>query len=85
MPQIRGWGGRRGRVSGLTTLSDTVNQVTCTVGQTDAHSSSDHAMRRADVEWNSLGPQATLLMYPSVPTGSELVQHGFIGLEKSHL
>ena len=32
---------------------------------------------------NSFGPQATLLMHPSGPTGSELVLHGFIGLEKA--
>jgi len=74
-----------GMVGGLTMLSDTGNQVVCTVGQTGAHSSPDHTTRRADIEWNSLGPQATLLMHPSGPTGSELVHHGFIGLEKSHL
>jgi len=56
MPQIRGWvgkrgwGGLRGRVGGLTMLSDTGNQVVCTVGQIDAHSSPDHTTRRADVE-----------------------------------
>jgi len=50
MPQIRGgqagggWGGRRRRVGGLTMLSDTGDQVVCTVGQTDAHSSLDHTM-----------------------------------------
>jgi len=48
-------------------LSDTGDQVVCTVGQTDAHSSPDHITRRADVEWNSLGPQATPLMHPSDP------------------
>jgi len=56
MPQIRRWaggrmwGGRRGRVGGLTMLSDTGDQVVCTVGQIDAHSSPDHTMRRADVK-----------------------------------
>jgi len=79
------WGGWRGRVGGLTMLSDTGDQIVCTVGQTDGHSSPDHTMRRADVEWNSLGPQATLLMHPSGPTGSEMVQHGFIGSAKSCL
>jgi len=70
MPHIRGGGGRgMGRVSGLTMLSDTDDQVVCTVGQTGGHSIPDHTMRRADVEWNSLGPQATLLMHPSGPTG----------------
>jgi len=75
----------KGWVGGLTMLSDTGNQVVCTVGQTDAHSSPDHTMRRADIEWNSLGPQATLLMHPSDPTWSELVQYGFIGLAESRL
>jgi len=84
MPQIRGWVGRR-EGGGLMMLSDTGDQVVCMVGQTDAHSSPDHTMRRVDVEWNSLGPQATLLMQPSCPTGSELVQHGFIGLAQSCL
>jgi len=47
MPQIRGqvgegWGGWRGRVGGLTMLSDTGDKVMCTVGQTDGHSSPDH-------------------------------------------
>jgi len=67
MPQIRGWAGRRevGRVGGLMMLSDTGDQVVCTVGQIDGHSSPDHTTRRADVEWNSLGPQATLLMHPN--------------------
>jgi len=79
-------GGRGvGRVGGLTMLSDTGNQVVCTVGQTDGHSSPDHIMRRVDVKWNSLGPQAILLMYPSGPTASEMVQHGFIWSAKSHL
>jgi len=89
MPQIKGvrggWGGPRGRVGGLTMLSDTGDQVVCTVGQTDGHSSPDHTMRRADTKWNSLGPQATLLMHPSGPTGSVLVLHGLIGLIKHHL
>jgi len=61
-------GGRGlGRVGGLMMLSDTGDQVVCTVGQTDGHSSPDHTMRRADIKWNSLGPQATLLMHPSGP------------------
>jgi len=88
MPQIRGWVSGRGwrdRAGGLTMFSDTGDQVVCTVGYTDAHSSPDHTTRRADVEWNSFGPQTTLLMHPSGPTVSELVRHGFIGLAKSHL
>jgi len=60
----------------------TAGRVVCTVGQTDSHSSPDHTTRRADVEWNSLGPQATLLMHPSGPIGSVLVLHGLIGSAK---
>jgi len=50
-------------------LRHTGNQVVHIVGQTDAHSSPDHTMRRVDIEWNSLGPQATLLIHPSGPQG----------------
>jgi len=56
------WEGWRGRVGELMLLSDTGNQVVCTVGQTDGHSNPDHTTRRADVKWNSLTPQATLKM-----------------------
>jgi len=66
-------------------LSNTGDQFVCTVGQTDGHSSPEHTMRRADVKWNSLGPQATLLMHTSGPTGSVLVLRGLIGSEKSCL
>jgi len=64
---------------------DTADQVVCTVGQTDGHSSPDHTMRRADIKWNSLGPQANLLMHPSSNTGSVLVLLGLIGSAKGHL
>jgi len=81
--RVEDWRGRvedwRGRVGGLTMLSDTGDQVVCTVG----HSSPDHSTRRVVIEWNSLGPQATLLMYSSGPTGSELVLHGLIGSAKT--
>jgi len=80
-----GEGGGGEQVGELTMLSDTGDQVVCTVGQTDAQSSPDHTMRRVDVKWNSLRPQVTLLMHSSGPTGSEFVQHGFIGSAKSHL
>jgi len=50
-------------------LSDTGDQIVCTVGQTDGHSSPDHTMRRADIKWNCLAPQATLLMHPRVCVG----------------
>jgi len=86
MPQIRGWvGGRVEGEGGLTLLSDTGDQVVCTVGQIDGHSSPDHTMRRTDIKWNSLAPQATLLMHPSGPTESVLVLCGLIGSAKSCL
>jgi len=60
---------------------DTADQVVCTVGQTDGHSSPDHTTSQADIKWNSLGPQATLnkgqesyfyiytqIVYPSIRT-----------------
>ena len=82
MPHVRvGWF----RVGELTMPVDTANQVVCTVGQTDGHSSPNHTTKRADVEWNSLGPQATLLMHSSGPTGSVLVLRGLIGLVKNRL
>jgi len=37
-----------GRVGWLMLLSDTGDQVVCTVGQTDGHNSPDHTTRRAD-------------------------------------
>jgi len=80
-----GWGEWRERVGGLMMPVDTTDQVVYTVGQTDGYSSPDHAMRRANVKWNSLGPQATLLMHPSGPKGSVLVLHGLIGSAKSCL
>jgi len=54
-------------VGGLTMPLDTGDQVVCTVGQTDDHSNSYYTTRRADIEWNSLGPHATLLMPPQCP------------------
>ena len=90
MPQIRsgqvgggGDGGWRGRVGGLMIPSDIGDQVVCTVGQINSHSSPDHTTRRADIMWNSLAPQVTLLMHPSGPTGSVLVLCGLIGLAKA--
>jgi len=46
----RRWGGWRGRVGGLTMPVDTVDQVVCTGGQKDGHSSPDHTMRRAGIQ-----------------------------------
>jgi len=62
MPCIRGWvggrewGGWRGRVGGFMMPVDTCDQVMCTVGQTDGHSSPDHTMSYADVQWDRIGP-----------------------------
>jgi len=64
-----GWGGWRGRAGGLTMHSDTGDQAVCAVGQEDGHSNHDHTMRRVDVEWNRLGPHATLLKTPVAPQG----------------
>jgi len=87
MPQIRGGQVERrvGRVGGLMMLSDTGDQVVCTVGQTDSHSSPYHNTRRADFKWNSMEPHSTLLKSPSGPTGSVMVLHGLIELAKSCL
>jgi len=73
MPQIRGW---VGRVEGEGWwVNDALRQVTklCVQWsrQMAMYSSPDHTTRKADVEWNSLRPQATLLMHPSGPKGSE--------------
>jgi len=45
-----GGGDVGGRAGGLTMLSDTGDQVVCTVGQTDGHSSPDHTTGRADIK-----------------------------------
>jgi len=63
-------GGLRRRVGGLTMPADTADQAVCTVGKTNSHRSPDHTTKRADVKWNSLGPQANLLMHPSGLTRS---------------
>jgi len=62
MPQIRGWVGGRGwggwrGVGGLTMPSDTDDQVLCTVGQTDGHSSPYHTTSCAGMQWDRIGPQ----------------------------
>jgi len=46
---VGGWEGG-GEGGWLMMLSNTGNQVVCTVGQTDAHSIPDHKIRRADIE-----------------------------------
>jgi len=85
MPQIRGGqvgegcGGWRGRVGGLTMLSDTGDQVVCTVGQTDGHSSPYHTTSHAGVQWDRIGPQATLLMSLKGLIGSIMVLRDLTG------
>jgi len=47
---VGGWKGRVEGVGGLTILPDTGNQVVCTVGQTDGHSSPDHTTNHAGIQ-----------------------------------
>jgi len=82
---VRGWGGWRGRVGGLTIPVDTGNQVMCTVGHTDGHSSPDHTTNCAEVQWDKIGPQATLLMSPKGLTGSIIVPRDLTWSTTSHL
>jgi len=71
---VGGWEGGEedggGRVGGLTMLSDTGDQAVCTVGQADGHNSYHHATSHAGVQWDRIGPQATLLMPLKGLTGS---------------
>jgi len=75
MPGIRRWvdGREVGRVGGLMMPVVTGDQVVCTVGQTDGHSSPDHTTSSADIQWDRIGPQATLLMPFKGLTGSIIV------------
>jgi len=90
MPHIRRWAGARGvgRVKGE---GGWVNDAfrhrrpSCVYSGPDIWPQQpDHTTRRADIKWNSLGPQATLLMHPSDHTGSVWVLCGLIGSAKSH-
>jgi len=77
MPQIRvGVGGVEG---GLMMPSDTGDQAICIVGQTDGHNSPDYTTSRAGVQWNKIGPQATLLMSLKGLTGSIMVLRDLTG------
>jgi len=40
----------------------TAIQIVCPVDQTDATVAPDHTTSQVDVQWSSLGPQATILM-----------------------
>ena len=51
-------------------LSDTGDQAVCIVGQADGHRSPHHATSRAGIQWDRIGPQATLLMPLKSLTGS---------------
>jgi len=57
----------------LTMLSDTGNQVMCTVGQIDGHSNPEYTTSQADMQWDRIGPQAILLMLLKGLTGSIMV------------
>jgi len=72
-------------VGELPMFSDTGNQVVCTVGQTDGHSSPYNTTSRADVQWDRIGPQATLLMPLKGLTGSIMVFCDLTGSKRSHL
>jgi len=60
-------------------LSDTDDQVVCTVGQIDGCSSPYHTTSYAGMQWDRIGPQATLLMPLKGLTGSIMVLHDLIG------
>jgi len=87
----KGWvGGRKvrrveRRVGGFTMLVDTGDQVMCTVGQTDGHNSPDYTTNCADVQWDRIGLQATLLMPFNGLTGSIMVLRDLTGLTTGHL
>jgi len=76
---VDGWGGWRGRVGGFTMQVDTGDKVMCMVGQTDGHNSPDYTTSHADVQWDRIGPQATLLMPLKGLTGSIMVLHDLTG------
>jgi len=82
VPHIREW---VGRVGGLTMLLDTGDQVVCTVGQTDGHSSPDHTTNHAEVQWDKIGPQATLLIPLKGLIGSIMALHDLTGSTTGHL
>ena len=81
----KGVGRWRGRVGGFTMPVDTGKQVMYTVGQTDGHNSPDYTMSSADIQWDRIGPQATLLMPLKGLTGSIMVLRDLIGLTTGRL
>jgi len=74
-----------GSVGGLMMLSDTGEQVMCTVGHPDGHSSPNYTTSCADVQWDRIGPQTTLLMPLKGLTGSIMVLCDLTGPTTSHL
>jgi len=81
---VGGWEGV-GRVGVLTMPLNTSSQVMYTVGQTDGHSSPDYTTSCADIQWDRIGPQATLLMPLNGLTGSIMVLCDLTGSTTSHL
>jgi len=72
-------------VGGLTMPSDKSNKVVYTVGQTDGHSSPDHTTSCAEIQWDRIGPKATLLMPLKSLTGFIMVLHDLTGSTTGHL
>jgi len=72
-------------VGGLTMLSGADNQVVCTVGQTDGHNSPDHTTSCADLQWDRIGHQVTLLMSLNGLTGFIMVLRNLTGSKTGHL
>jgi len=77
-----GGGGEGGGIGNAIRL---VDQVVCTMGQTDGHSSLDHATSRAGVQWDRIGPQDTLLMPLKNLTGSIVFLRDLTGSKTGHL
>jgi len=72
-------------VGWLTMPADIANQVLCTVDQEDSHSTPDHTTFQADMQWNRIAPQVTLLMPLNGLTGAVLVFHDLTGSTKGSL
>jgi len=83
--EVGGWEGWRERVGRLTMPIDMDDQVVCIVGQTDGHSSPDHTTSHAEVQWDRIRPQATLLMPLKGLTGSIMVLCDLTGSTTGHL
>ena len=73
------------RVGGLTVPVDTGDQVMCTVGHTDGHNNPDYSTSRAEIQWDRIGPQATLSMPIKGLTGPIMVLCDFTGSTTNHL